>query len=621
VASVLLALIVGAAFVVLLDSVERQRASARLARHSEEVLSTANRLERLLIDLETGQRGFSITGERRFLAPWTASRAALPGVSADLVRLAVGSAQDARARQITAAIESYTRDYSAPLVRDARRGAAAAASLRAADEGKQLVDRIRARFDRFTAAERRLSATGEQRSARDARRAATAAAAGLAGSMLLILFFGGYLTRAIILPIRRAAAMAGRLAHGELSTRVPETGAGEIRELGRAFNAMGRSLEANRDELRLLAEQQAALRRVATLVARGVPSEELLDAVVGEVDLVLGASSTRLARYEADDTVVVVVSSDRDGGLPVGARWQTDGDHLAGQVHRTGRTARRDSVQGVTGELAEQLREMGVRSAVAAPIIVNGQLWGTMVSYWTDHDPPRDVEQQLPQFTDLVATAIANADSRAALTASRARVVATADETRRRIERDLHDGAQQRLVHAVITLKLARRALQKRDETVPELVDEALEHAERATAALRELVHGILPAALSRGGLDAGVRALVARAPLGVSVEVTSERLPRLLEATAYFIIAEALTNVVKHAGASSAEVRAFVDGDALHVEVRDEGVGGARLDGSSGLLALHDRAAAVDGALTVESPVGEGTVVAAVLPVAGAQP
>jgi signal transduction histidine kinase len=220
------------------------------------------------------------------------------------------------------------------------------------------------------------------------------------------------------------------------------------------------------------------------------------------------------------------------------------------------------------------------------------------------------------QFTELVATAIANAESRSELAASRARVVATADETRRRIERDLHDGAQQRLVHTVITLKLARRALGDADGPAVELVEEALEHAERATAELRELAHGILPAALSRGGLRAGVETLVSRMRMPVSVDVTAERLPPALEATAYFVVAEALTNTAKHARANGAHVSAFVEDGALQVEVRDDGVGGARSDASSGLLGLRDRAAALNGELHVESPPGGGTVVAVTLPV-----
>jgi signal transduction histidine kinase len=202
------------------------------------------------------------------------------------------------------------------------------------------------------------------------------------------------------------------------------------------------------------------------------------------------------------------------------------------------------------------------------------------------------------------------------LTASRARIVAAGDETRRRIKRDLHDGAQQSLVRTVITLKLARRALGEEDEgEAAKLLDEALEHAERGNQDLRELAHGILPAVLTRGGLRAGVESLTSRVPLPVTVDVIDQRLPQSLEATAYFITAEALTNVVKHAEAPRAEVHASLAGEALRLEVRDDGVGGAKLEGGSGLLGLKDRAAAAGGELRVESPPGGGTVITATLP------
>jgi signal transduction histidine kinase len=227
----------------------------------------------------------------------------------------------------------------------------------------------------------------------------------------------------------------------------------------------------------------------------------------------------------------------------------------------------------------------------------------------------------MANFTELVGTVIANAESRAELTASRARVLAAADEARRRIQRDLHDGAQQRLVSTVLMLRMARQQLGEVSGPAAELVDEALANAEGATAELRELAHGILPAALSRGGLRGGIDALVSRAHLPVSVAVTAERLPPVLEATAYFIVAEALTNALRHARASRVRILAVVvDGSALRLEVRDDGVGGARWDASTGLLGLRDRAAALDGEVRVESPPGKGTVVTATLPIPAAQ-
>jgi signal transduction histidine kinase len=210
--------------------------------------------------------------------------------------------------------------------------------------------------------------------------------------------------------------------------------------------------------------------------------------------------------------------------------------------------------------------------------------------------------------------------SRDALAASLARIVAAADEERRRVVRDLHDGAQQRLVHTVITLKLALQALQNEQDAAPALVTEALDNAERATAELRELAHGTLPAALTHGGLRAGVGALASRMPVPVEIDVSVGRLHAAVEATAYFVVAEALTNVAKHARARHAKVTARIEDGTLAVHVRDDGKGGARPDGS-GLLGLADRLGSLDGQLRVESPTNGGTLIAAAIPIDGAVP
>jgi signal transduction histidine kinase len=201
--------------------------------------------------------------------------------------------------------------------------------------------------------------------------------------------------------------------------------------------------------------------------------------------------------------------------------------------------------------------------------------------------------------------------------ASRARVIAAADAERRRVVRDLHDGAQQRLVHTVVTLKLARGALERDDGEAIALVDEALANAQQATNELRELAHGILPSVLTHGGLRAAADALASRMPVPVELDIARTRLPANVEATAYFVLAEALTNVAKHAGASHATVTATVGGGWVKMEVRDDGAGGARPDGW-GLLGMHDRLSALGGRLGVESPHGGGTLITAEIPVAG---
>jgi signal transduction histidine kinase len=372
------------------------------------------------------------------------------------------------------------------------------------------------------------------------------------------------------------------------------------------------------DELRMLVDEQAALRRLATAVARKVPPDEIFKAVAEEIGPLLGTDEAAVVRFEPAGTITIVAGAGPwANGIGIGTSLEHDDSFAMTRVFRTGRPAR---VEHPACSRPRRFALPAARSAVASPIIVDGRLWGAIAAATKREPMPADTEERMANFTELVGTVIANAEHQAELTASRARVVAAADEARRRIRRDLHDGAQQRLVSAVIALKLAQQELSGASGPAVDLVNEALAHAEGANAELRELAHGILPSALVREGLRAGIDALVSRVRLPVSVDVTSERLPQALEANVYFIVAEALTNAVRHAEATSVQISAVIDNGALWLEVRDDGVGGARTEGSSGLLGLHDRAAALNGELHVHSPPGEGTVVAAILPIAAQQ-
>jgi signal transduction histidine kinase len=355
----------------------------------------------------------------------------------------------------------------------------------------------------------------------------------------------------------------------------------------RLIFAVGRDVT----ETRRAADEQAALRRVATLVAKGVAPTEIFAAVAREVRALFEADSATVARCEPDGSVHVV------GTVP-DATGHARHEQVAAAVARAGGATRMDD-------------------AVGAPIVVEDRLWGVVVASQGAEPLPPGAEERLVRFTDLVGTAIANADSRAEVTASRARVVAAGDNERRRVVRDLHDGAQQRLVHTIITLQLASRAHAQGDESAPAFVAEALEHARRANEELRELSHGILPAELTAGGLNAVVGSLAARMPLPVTTHVPVGRLAPAVEATAYFVIAEAMTNIVKHARAARAYVSVEVEDGVLRIAVRDDGVGGARPDGS-GLVGLRDRLDALRGRLEIDSPLGRGTLVTAEIPLAG---
>jgi PAS domain S-box-containing protein len=370
-------------------------------------------------------------------------------------------------------------------------------------------------------------------------------------------------------------------------------------------------------ELERLAAEQAALRRVATQVVSGVPAAEVFSAVAQELERLFDAQATMIARLEPRGTMTIVASSGSTIAMPTGSRLTLESGMAMATVVRTGRSARVDDYSDVSGFLGEMRQRTGIRCSVAAPIIVEGSLWGAMWAGTQREQFPADTEQRMAAFTELVGTAISNIQARSDLAASRARIVAAADEERRRVVRDLHDGAQQRLVHTIITLKLAHRVLQPNQERASELVSEALEHAERANVELRELAHGILPDVLTHGGLRAAVDAMASRTPVPVAIDVSVDRLPTPAEATAYFVVAEALTNVAKHAHATAATVRAHVEGGTLQLQVGDDGVGGARPDGP-GLVGLADRLAVLGGQLQVESPADGGTLVTADIPLHG---
>jgi signal transduction histidine kinase len=374
-----------------------------------------------------------------------------------------------------------------------------------------------------------------------------------------------------------------------------------------------------RVELRVFADEQAALRRVATLVARGAPPEDVFASVTKEAGRLLHADHATMGRYGPAGTASVAATWSSTGpAIPVGTRWSLGGrDDLTTTVLRTGRPARTDDDPGnLPGPAGEFAREFGIRAGVGVPVIVEGGLWGLMVVQSRAGPLPAGTEKRLAGFTELAATAIANAEAQAALTASRARIVATADATRRRIERNLHDGAQQRLVSLALDLRAAEATAPAGAGEHVQQLDEVAAGLDGVLENLREIARGLHPAILADGGLQPALKALARRSAVPVDLDLQIEgRLPEPVEIAAYYTVSEALTNIAKHAHATAAQVEVTASDGVLHVRVRDNGRGGADFSHGSGLVGLKDRAEAVGGHLQMDSPPGVGTNLEITLP------
>jgi signal transduction histidine kinase len=460
---VLLSVVTGGVFFLLVLAIGTLRQTAAHAQHAQQVLLASNRLNLLMVDIETGERGFVLTGDQQFLQPWRQGLAAFGGQAAALERLAAvsSSGQAARAHRITQAAADYISGYSIPLVGGARENPGAAQAVTVTMDGKHRIDALRGQFAGFDRAERQLLAARQATAEATAERAIAGAATGVVATIILILLSGGYLARLVIAPVRRASAMASQVAGGDLTARMPATAPGEVGALEQALNTMAGSL-------------------------------------------------------------------------------------------------------------------------------------GTM--------------------------AVANSESRAQLAASRARVVAAADETRRRIERDLHDGTQQRLISLALDLRTAAARLPAGQEDIGRQWTRTAHGLTDAVDELREIARGLHPAILERGGLGPALRALARRSavPAELSLHLGSGRLPERVEVAAYYVVSEALTNVAKHAHAPAVRVEARLDGAGLRLLVRDDGAGGADPGRGSGLIGLSDRVEALGGRIEVSSPPGGGTALLAVIPAGG---
>jgi signal transduction histidine kinase len=376
-----------------------------------------------------------------------------------------------------------------------------------------------------------------------------------------------------------------------------------------------RALAASEAAQRALAEEHAALRRVATLVAAEALPSRVFEQVTEEAGRLLGLAGASILKYDGAHEARFVGGWSAAGTLsfPPGTTLSLDGDTALAKVLRAG-TPQRVDYEDASGTLAETVLNAGYRAAVAAPVKVGGRLWGALVAATASHEPLSDgLERRLCDFADLVAQALANADAREKLAASSRRLVEVGDAERRRLERNLHDGAQQRLVSVSLQLGMVGAKLENDPTVARTLLSAAREDLTHGLDELRELARGLHPALLTERGLGPALDGLLARAPVPVEVsELPDERMPPPVEAAAYYVVAEAVTNVAKYAQASHATVQIRRSNGSVTVIVSDDGVGGADPAHGSGLQGLAARVEALNGRLTVDSPPQRGTRITA---------
>jgi signal transduction histidine kinase len=419
----------------------------------------------------------------------------------------------------------------------------------------------------------------------------------------------------VAFPLHDDGAVVGSLL---VAAGLPRATLRRLRD--RVVPSMEVLLQAARVRQRIM-DEQAALRRLATLVAHGAPPGEVFGAVAREVAQILEVRHAIVMRYEPDATAITVGvwNTGPVAMTPLRSRFPLEKGTVTELVAQTKAPGRIDAYEATlgAGKFLTAVRDMGLNSAVGCPITVSGSLWGAVIAASTSEPLPEDTEKRMLDFTDLVATAIVNADSHDKLEASRARVLAAADATRRLIERDLHDGTQQRLVSLMLELRTIEATPPAEREDLSGVLSHTTDVLDKALEDLRGIARGLHPAFLSRRGLEPAIKALARCSPIPVELNMCADRLAERTEVTAYHVVAEALTNAAKHADASIVHVDLIINDATVRLSIRDDGKGGADPHSGSGLLNITDRVEALGGSLQITSPVGGGTSLLAEIPIA----
>jgi signal transduction histidine kinase len=575
--------------------------SARSAGHdSTEVLLAANRLERLVADMETDQLRYVATGDTDFLGPWNTERAAFLAQATALQRLAAANnpQQGRRAREIVGSAMAYLHEHAEPLLRTARHDRARAGAAVRWAEGKRRIEAIRHQFDRFTDVQHRL-ALAHERDAVPTIRRMIGMAAGASATLLLLFLLAGFVMRG-------------------LTTRAP---AGPVHGLLPRPDRERRGRERpGRERARRVAGECEGLRRVATLVARDASPADVFEAAAAEMGRALDAEHAMITRFDPGGVITVVGHwSARQAPQimpPLEGRWPVADDAVADSVCRTGLPAHLRQDIGAVGDIGAWIRSHGIGRMTGHPVVAGDRLWGMAVVLSAESAPwPGGAERTMGEFAGLVGAALAGSRRRAELLASRVRLVETADATRQRIERVLHERTQQRLVTTGLALRLIETAVPAEQERLREQVSAAARDVVEIIDSLQEIARELHPAFLTVGGVESSLRALARRAPVPVELDVRAgRRPPPNVALTLHHAVSAALANAAAHACASAVRVDLEL-GEPVRLSVRDDGIGGARLRPGGALAALRDRVEALGGVFELESPTGGGTSLRLTMP------
>ncbi|MEU7868405.1 CHASE3 domain-containing protein [Dactylosporangium sp. NPDC049140] len=606
--SALFTVLISAAFAVILVSVYELRASVMVVTRAEHAVSASNTLERLVLDVEAGRRGYALTHDRALLEPWIRAQQQIPLRQQELASSVAGDpAQAARVARLNSDVTAYLDSYADPAITEGESGEPANIDPQSVTEGQKQIAAMRMEFNDFINSQRMTVDQMHAAATRAGKQALFAGIAGFVVALLAVAILTRSLAVMVVRPLHRMVLAADRVAGGDLEVRVPTDAPVEIGALQRTFNSMVAALDKGRRMLGAVAAEQAALRRVATVAARGMPAEDVFAAVTEEAGKLFGADAAVLLRFEPDGNGTVVASWSQDPVHRVGlGRVKVADSGVAGEILRSGRPIRLAGMRSADF-LQHEFGDGTIRSAIGAPVSVAGRTWGALKALSTCASPLQQHDaERAAEFTELVASAIANSQARADLTASRARVVAATDESRRRIERDLHDGTQQRLIALLLALRATETQvtgpLQDRLHGIGSDLSEAIDE-------LRELARGIHPSILSEGGLSPAIRSLARRSPIPVETRLDlPSRLDASVEIGVYYVVAEALTNAIRHAHATVISVSAAVTDARLSLSIEDDGVGGADPGTGTGLTGLGDRVAALGGTMQISSRPGAGT-------------